>query len=149
MPHNKVKIDVTFVTMKPGTTSTILIDDPTDLTDAIGGISSYSKLQDAINYLVEDDSYSLFFHLNSLHKYSFDGTTIQNDAIYVRKQKRSDRDGGKVTARNLVHIQSESDSKDNIDSAGKFIYKKRASTRNSRQSEATHKNRKKYRLFFN
>ena len=73
MPRNKVKIAVTFVTMKPGTSPSLFIDNPTDLTDIIGGISSYSKLQDAINYLVEDGAHSLFFHLDARHKYFFDG----------------------------------------------------------------------------
>ena len=106
MPRNKVQIAVTFVTIKPGNKPILCIENPIPLVDKIGSISSYNKLNDAINYLVDDGAQSLFFHNDARHRYTFDGSSIQNGAIYGRREMKWDEEGGKATARHLLPIQS-------------------------------------------
>ena len=61
MPRDKVQIAVTSVTAKPDTKPTLCIVNHILLTDKIGNISLYNKLEDIINYLVKDSTYGLFF----------------------------------------------------------------------------------------
>ena len=88
MPRDKVQIAVTSVTAKPDTKPTLCIVNHILLTDKIGNISLYNKLEDIINYLVKDSTYGLFFRNNARHRYAFDGYSIQNGAIYNRGEMR-------------------------------------------------------------
>ena len=115
MPCDKIQIAVTSVTAKPDTKPTLCIVNHILLTDKIGNISLYNKLEDIINYLVKDSTYGLFFRNNARHRYAFDGYSIQNGAIYDRGEMRWDDKGDKSTARYLIPIQSESDFKKNIE----------------------------------
>ena len=139
--RTKVHITVTFVTMKPGSKPTILIDNPINLSEHVGSISSYNKLLDAIDDLVEDNAHDLFFHKDPCHKFSFDGSTIQNSAIYGRHEKRSDIDSGRATLQNLIPIQFDLSFKGNIAAAGIEVYKKRSVSRKGRLSKVFRKSK--------
>ena len=140
--RTKVKIAVTFVTIKPGSQPSLLIDNPINLSDNVGSISSYDKLLEVIDDLVEDDAHDLFFHKDPRHKFSFNGSVLQNGAIYGRRE-RTDDDDGRATARHLVPIQSDSNFKDNVDNSGIEQYKKRTISRKGRVSKASSKTKQK------
>ena len=110
--------------MKPGSKPALVIDNPINLSEHLGCISSYDKLLDVIDDIVEDDAHDLFFHKDPRHKFSFNGSAIQNGAIYGCREKRSEDDGGRATACHLIPIQSDAIFKDNVAKTGVKVFRK-------------------------
>ena len=87
----------------------------------------------------------MFFHNDVHHEYKFDGTALQNGAVYGRREQRKEDEeiGARVTARNLVPITTDEAFKRVVDESGVVVYKKPAVSRSGRKSKATNKTKKK------
>ena len=94
MPHPPVYVRATFISTKAGSNPSMCIDSPVDISDLLGDIRSnqYEKLKSQISSVVDDPKSSLFFHKDSLHKYKFDESSLQNGAVYGMKDMRK-KDG--------------------------------------------------------
>ena len=96
MPHPPVNVKVTFVSTKVGKAPLISIEAPIDISQHIGQLTSkgYNLLKTKINDIVKDPEYNMFFHRDRDHIYHFDESALQHGAIYGRKKRRDEKDGG-------------------------------------------------------
>ena len=78
----------------------------------------------------------MFFHRDRDHIYHFDESALQHGAIYGRKKRRDEKDGGaKQTARNLAPIKSASEFEHHIHHVSEVEYMRRG--RNNRLQQVS------------
>jgi len=135
MPYPRVYVRVTFVSTKVGSKPPINIDSPMDMSEILGDITSneYDRLKSRLFEIVEESEHQLFFHKDNAHRYKFDESALQKGAVYGMKDRRK-KDGSeanrKLTARNLVAIESASEFQKHLENVSEVAYQRRG--RNNR-----------------
>ena len=78
----------------------------------------------AVNDMGETREYTMLFHNDAHHEYKFDGTSLQNIAVYglARGEERERINWGRVTARTIVPITSNGAHKGVVVETGVVVY---------------------------
>ena len=141
MPRKHVKLFISFVSASPGSKPSPVIENPIDVYDTTGYVKDYDGLLAVVGDLVETKHYGLFFHKDIQNEYTFDGTSFSSGAIYGRRTMRKDGEemADRVTARNLVPIQSNDAFRRAVDESGVVVYRKPVVSRSGRLPKATSK----------
>ena len=105
-----VYISATFVAAKNGSTPTLSIHNPVDLTDSIGTYhqEDFLDLKDALANIVKDKLYNLWFHKDESHTYKFDDGAFSEGSIFAitKKHKEGESTKSKITASRLSSINT-------------------------------------------
>ena len=90
MSYPSIHVKATFVSTKAGSTPTISIENPIDITDHIAVINcnQYHQLKEEITTLVENQSANLFFHQDKEHIYKFDESSLASGGLHGLLEKR-------------------------------------------------------------
>ena len=135
----KVHVKVSFVSSKRGVKPSVFIEDPIDLTRAIGefDIGNFTGLKASLSNVVEDKDFDLFFHHDKNFKYTFEERALENGAIYGRKQKKSKDEevGAKITAGRLIAIKSSSQFTKHVQDVAEVVLKRPESSRNVKKKK--------------
>ena len=148
MSRKSVKTHITFVSVTPRSKPSPVIENPIDVYEAIGYVNDYDSLLVAIRELTEGKEHNLFFHNDVHHDYFFDGTSLNNGAIYGRRERKKDGKGigSRVTARNLIPIQTSDRFKQVVAGTGEVVYKKQGVSRHGRRPKVSEKMKNKRKL---
>ena len=138
----QVHVSVTFVTTKNVNKVQLMIQNPIDLTEQIGTyrLTDFDALKVAIDDVVRDPIYGLFFHHDEKHIHSFDESPFQFGAIYARREKKEEGEkaGKKITASRLTPIQTATQFEEHIKDVGEIVYQRQTKKR-GRNKKATKK----------
>ena len=136
MGENKdpqVHVSVTFVTTKNVNKVQLMIQNPIDLTEQIGTyrLTDFDALKVAIEDVIQDPTYGLFFHHDDKHTHSFDERAFQFGAIYGCREMKEEGEkaGKKITASRLTPIQSPTQFEEHVKEVAEVVYRRQTKKR--------------------
>ena len=131
-----VKVSVSFVPAKLGSTPKVRIDSPKDISGCIGRITidGFEDLKAELAEYVMEYSNAEFFHFDEKNDYVFDGRAWEHGTcIYGRKGRAKDS-SAKVTKSNLIPIRNQLEFKEMVRTTSNKVYEDagQRSTRNKK-----------------